>query len=226
MIEKIVVLNVDKRYEEFDRIKNDLINRYYKGKIERFLVGKGNIRPKEEYGRIDEERTSDLWHRGAFANLPNSYHAFKSFQAIISKALVDGNNNVLILEDDAKFTNIDDFTETFNNAIEQIQGTECDLLYLGANHTWAKTKEINKNLLKLNGSVCWHAVWINKPLFKNILTWTADRPIDLKAAQSLHDEYNCFAVWPTIITQKPGFSEVEQKYRDYSEFWNNKGMNW
>lgn len=226
LFQEVVVLNVDKRYKEFERIEQMLQNVGYTRNIKRVIVGKGEILPEDEYSIIDEERCSDSWSRGAFSHLPNSYHAFKSFQKIIGDLYNEGIKTVLILEDDAIFT--DNFTEVLDKAEKDIreQNLHWDMLYLGANHTWSQTREQSPNLLRLLGSLCWHAVGIHHSVYLPILQWKADKPIDLKSAEILHPIYNCYAVWPTIAEQAPGFSVVEGRERNYHEFFTSKGANW
>jgi len=226
LFQEVVVLNVDKRYKEFERIERMLQDVGYTRNIRRVIVGKGEVLPEDEYTIIDEPRCSDLWSRGAFANLPNSYHAFKAFQRIVGDLYNNGIKTALILEDDALF--VDGFAETLEKAEKDIQDNKIhwDMLYLGANHTWAQTREQAPNLLRLLGSLCWHAVGLHHSVYLPILEWTADKPIDLKSAEILHPIYNCYAVWPSIAVQKPGFSVVEGRERNYDEFFVSKGTNW
>jgi hypothetical protein len=224
LFDEIVVLNVDRRAKEFARIEQMVHDVGWTRNINRFVVGKGDVLPEDEYSRIDEAGTSNKWNDNGFSHLPNSYHAFKSFQAIVGKAYTDKLNSILILEDDCQFT--PNFKEVLEKAEEGIaNAAPWDMLYLGANHTWNTTEELSNNLLKLSGSLCWHAVGLSKNVFPTILTWQADKPIDLKA-QMLHRYCNCYAVWPSIATQKPGYSYVEGRDRNYDEFFESKGTNW
>jgi len=226
LFQEVVVLNLDKRYKEFERIESMLQNVGYTRNIRRVVVGKGDILPEDEYTLIDEPRCSDVWSRGAFSHLPNSYHAFMAFRRIIGEMYNTGIKTVLILEDDAIFT--DDFNETLEKAEKDIknQNLHWDMLYLGANHTWSQTKEQSPNLLRLFGSLCWHAVGLHHSVYLPILQCAVDKPIDLKAAEVLHPIYNCYAVWPSIALQKPGMSFVEGRERNYNEFFVSKGANW
>lgn len=209
-------MSLDKRQSERDRIKT--LTASHGREAEFFTVGKG--KENLAYSRIDSDDVSILWKSGQFANLPNSFHAFESYQNIINHARHDSIDKLLLLEDDVDFT--PNFAEVFSSAISQCP-KDWDMLYLGANHTWSPTFGVSENVLRLSGSVCWHAVALRHTIFNTILGWSADRPIDKMAADSLHTKYDCYAVWPNIAIQKPSFSNVEGRERDYSEFWKNKG---
>jgi hypothetical protein len=227
LFDEVCVLNVDRRVKDFPRIESMLQDVGWTKNINRFVVGKGDVLPEDEYSRIDDLGCSNKWNCAGYSNIPNSYHAFKSFQAIIGKAYTDNINSILILEDDCQFT--PNFKEVLEKAESDILiSPKWDMLYLGANHTWHTTESAYKgcdNLLKLSGSLCWHAVGLNKSVFPTILSWDVDRPIDLKA-QVLHRHCNCYSVWPSIATQKPGYSYVEGRERNYDEFFESKGTNW
>lgn len=211
-VDKVVVLNVDRRIQNQPRFKDFLLPRLKHDNLEFFVVGKGKILPEDEYNMIDGKYPPMTW-RGFY----NSYFAHLAFQEIIRRAKLNNIQNLLILEDDAEFT--DQFDEVNERANVPAYGA----LYLGANHTWALTQEVNEYVLKLNGSLCWHAVVLNNSVFDEIIRWQPTEPIDGKAAKILHKKYDCYALWPSVVVQEPGFSMVEGRMRDYSEFWSNKG---
>lgn len=224
-IDKIVILTVDKRYVENGRnflrwkARSKLSNF---NNIYEYVCGKG--KEDVEYKRIDpsEDEIPNCWKNGPFGNLTNSYCAFLCFQDIIKQAKKENRQNILILEDDFEFT--ENFSEVFNKASKQLESLPSwDMLYFGANHSWSPTKQWSDNILKLYGSLCWHSVLLKNTVFDEILSWTPIMPIDTMAAKVLHPKYTCLAIWPSIIVQKPGYSNVEGKVRDYSEFWSCKG---
>lgn len=224
LFDEIFVLNVDRRAKEFTRIESMVHDAGWTRSINRFIVGKGEVLPEDEYSRIDDAGPSRKWCESGYANLPNSYHAFKAFQAIITKAYGMGLRTILLLEDDAQFT--PNFKEVLEKAGEESCSVpQWDMLYLGANHTWNRTVEVSPHLLRLFGSLCWHAVGLKCSVFPTIINWTPDKPIDLKA-QELHNQFNCYSVWPSIATQRPGYSYVEGRERNYDEFFISKGTNW
>jgi hypothetical protein len=225
LCEEAVLLNVDLRRHESERIELMLRENGFTGKYSSFVVGKCKLLPENEYDLIDLETPSQLWKNGLYARLENSYHAFRAFQHIIYRLKEKGTESVLILEDDCNFTN--NFMDVVDSAEKEIYDKSLfyDVLYLGANHTWSPTEELSPHLLRLNGSLCWHSVILDYQVFDTILSWTPDKPIDLRAAEELHTNFRCLAVWPNISLQLPGYSNVEGKIRDYTEFFSSKGSN-
>jgi hypothetical protein len=225
LFDEVVLLNLDKRINNQKRIEADIRRLGFKGEFSPFVVGKGKILPQEEYDMIDAENVSAIWDAGPYRNLKNSFFAFRAFQTIIARMKSKGNRSVLLLEDDAIFT--DNFSEVLFKAEAGLkeESIDWDLLFLGGNHAWARTEDVNDNLLAVDGTLCWHGIGLSESTYDTILSWTPDMPIDLKAAQELHPVFDCYSVWPSIILQEPGVSSVEGKFRDYSEFWSSKGRN-
>lgn len=209
--DKVVVLNVDKRICEQERLNKDV--KSLGGSPVYFIVGDGKVN-NQTYDRINIEPSQE-WMNGPFKRLRNSYNAFLSYQDIIKDAKEKNLNNICLLEDDVEFRCNAEVLMSINL---NILHDKWDLLYLGANHTWAKTKKVAPNLLQIDGSVCWHAIALNKTVFDEILSWKPDRPIDDKAKE-LHKKYRCYAIWPSIAVQRPGFSNVEGRFVDYSKYW-------
>lgn len=207
-------MGIDRRCQDWPRITEIVEGK--RGKLHWYVAGDGS-NPNLKYDRIDPTEIPKTW-RG----YPNSYKAYLCFRDIIKRAKAENLQSILILEDDIQVT--EDFDNVLNLALMQMKmdSRRWDMLYLGANHTWSKTYEVSPNLLKLNGSVCWHAIGLQKTVFDAILNLPMQYPIDAEAA-TLHNYYDCYAVWPSIVIQRPGFSEVEGRVRDYSEFWSCKG---
>lgn len=159
----------------------------------------------------------------AWANRPNSYNAFLCFRKIITAALADNIETLLILEDDAVPT--EEFASMLPVAWQQLHETDpnWDMLYLGANHSHAPTVEVAPNLLKLNGSGCWHAVVLRRKIFQSILNLPLENPIDGVVAKYLHPLRGCYSVWPSIVVTKPGFSYCEGREVNYLDVFKNKG---
>lgn len=222
-MDKCYILCVDNRYVENGKnhlrwlAKSKLP--FELSQIKEVVCGKGKL--NIEYDIIDPIEIPDYWKNGPFGKLENSYCAFLAFKWIINDAIKNNYQKIMILEDDFEFT--DDFDNILNRAREQSKNIDWDMLYFGANHTWSPTKQISPNLLKIYGSLCWHAVALKNTVFSEILSWIPDEPIDKKAADILHNKFNCYAIWPSIILQKAGYSNVEGKTRDYSEFFTSKG---
>lgn len=215
--DKIVCTAVDKRKSEWPIIDEEVRSRG--GTVDFFVVGDGNILPRDEYDFINEAVPSTFCGDG------RHYNFFRSFQHNIHKGYAAGLRNILFLEDDAKF--LPEFDTVLAAAGRQLDelglSDKWDLLYLGANHTWSATYEISPNLLRLAGSFCTHALLVSERIFPTILTLQPTHAIDLVFARMLHSTHKCFAVWPNIVIQKAGRSVIEDKPCDHEHYFACKG---
>jgi len=210
--DRVVILSIDRRQSLWPELELQLTAAGIKN-FSRFVAGDGKLLPASFYNHIDPDSVPS-----AFSGFANSYKAFLCFQRIIHSAHAAGADNVLIFEDDAELTTNANaiFEKTAADLIRL--GLDWDLLYLGANHSWATTYQLTPNLLRLAGSFCFHAIAIHRTVFDQILSWSPQFPIDLMAGR-VHMRNRSFATWPSIAIQKPGFSHVEGRERDYSEYW-------
>lgn len=218
--DRVAALCIDKRFDE----QGMFISSFQKLGIQvtPFIAGDGKLLPAEQYDHIDIEPPGRSGYP-AWANRPNSYNASLCFKKIIAAALADGVETLLILEDDAQPT--DEFASVLPAAWKQLQehNPNWSMLYLGANHTHAATTEVSPNLLRLNGSGCWHAVVLRKKVFQAVLDLPLENPIDGVVAKYLHSREPCYAVWPNIVVTKPGFSYCEGREVNYLDMFKNKG---
>ena len=136
-VKKAYCLCLDKREKHWLDLKQQCESRGLE--FNRFLVGKGEIFDKDEYDKIDVSNPPlDTWSYGGHGTdtdeqiaIKRSYHccAFLSHQAMAKKALEDGDEKVLFLEDDAYFTErFDAIAETLGLETEKMK---YDMLYLG-----------------------------------------------------------------------------------------------
>jgi hypothetical protein len=103
-----------------------------------------------------------------------------------------------------------------DNLDEAVKTTPIDLLYLGSYNSSKTGRLESPNLLslpRLSGVGGFHAVIISRKVIKRLLELPPFGPYDWMTSQYIHGElYRCLAVNPSIITQKDGFSYVEQRY--------------
>lgn len=215
-----VCLLLDKRYSEKERIHEEFQN--FGIDVGFYVVGDGTELSRERYSRINtvppEREGYPAWMKR-----PNSYNAFESFKDIVFGAMNDGVENLLLIEDDVVLA--ENFGLVLNLAWKQLLAHDSawEMFYLGANHTFSRTKQVDSNLLRLNGSGCWHCVCLRSSIFKTILNFPADNPIDNMAAKLIHPRGHSYAAWPNVALTKSGFSYCEGRDVDYGHFWNNKG---
>ena len=214
--DRIICLCVDGRYEaEWPRVR-DLI-RSKGAEVECFIDGKGELLPRERYDQISPP-SPDVW-----TGLPASFPQFAAFQAIVRRASDSGAETLLYVEDDVAF--IREFDAVLAAACDQIRrhAISWDLLYYGANHTWARTQEVAPNLLRIFGSYAMHCLAIRRPAFDTILALPPVLPMDMALATELHPTCGCYAIWPSIAVQQPGYSFVNHAHEDYTAYFRSRG---
>lgn len=206
------ILCVDYRYEsEKDRVLSLLESRGVTD-VEFFLNGRGELFPRKDYKQITSTAPAS-WCDGIA-----SYNHFRAFQTMIRQAKEAGDKSLLVLEDDVIFT------DTFDEVVNSVNVPEdWDMLYYGANHTDYTTHDIGTNLLRCFGSTTTHCVAFKHTIFDAILSLPVDRTIDWNIGQRLHTHYNCYAIFPAVAIQKPGYSYLWHQQVDYSHLWKNKG---
>lgn len=211
MFEWTVCLLLDKRLNERTRIHNEFLE--VGVNVTFFLVGDGKTVNKQ-YDRIDTIPPSRRGY-GPWRTRPNSWNAFHSFRQIIGRARDMGHETLLLLEDDVSL--IPEVVRVLPEAWKQLQAADqaWEMFYLGANHTYRPTVEVAPNLLRLNGSGCWHAVCLHQRVFQQILDLPAKGPIDGVVGDRIHPRGHSYACWPSIAIPLPGFSHCEGYEVDY-----------
>lgn len=206
------ILSVDYRYEsERDRLV-ELLNK--RGVYPRFFIeGRGEELARNLYNQISCD-APPTWKDGR-----PSYNQFRAIKSIIEETKKAGGNNVLFMEDDLVFTLY------FDDIVDIIEiPDDWDMIYYGANHTKHKTQGAGPHLIRVFGSTCMHCVGINHTIFDAILSLPCDRTMDWNIANRLHESYHCYAIYPSVALQKPGYSHLWRQHVDYSELWGNKGV--
>lgn len=221
--EKIVCVSLDHRRNDWAALDKQFAARG--ARIERFIVGKGQVFPKEIYNQIDPVALPPSW---LDKNL-NAFACYTAHRAIITQAKKDKLNNILMLEDDCLL--LDNFDDILARASMQIEehNIQWDTLTCGQNIKWAEAKQISQNIIQLlRGSYCWHAIAISQQhnnMFDHFLSLPAAGPFDWLWAQYTQPQYGCYGIWPSIAIQKKGMSFINQKIEDYSGWLQEKGEN-
>lgn len=219
--DRVVCLSVDRRFrQETQRIQEMLWRHGVRSNQFRFFIdGDGTMFHPRTYNQITPTPPEGWGHgKGAYAH-------FCAMKQVIREAKADHIENLLWVEDDCVFT--DDFDDRVGAATEQLRqgGYEWDLLYYGANHSWATTYEVTPNVLRCYGSLTTHCMGIPARTFDAILKLPAAHVIDKMIADSLHHRERCFAIWPAVAVQKPGYSYLSNANMDYSHYFKSKGTN-
>lgn len=150
--------------------------------------------------------------------LNGAYGLILSNIEILKNAKNDKLNNILIMEDDCVFS--DEITK-IDSYLEQLP-SDWDMFYLGGNHNigWGNTPppyEVNEMIVKLHNTFTTHFVAINSKLFDVLIDElsTFSYPIDVIYTK-IQKKYNVYCTKITITTQLEGFSNIENKFVNYS----------
>jgi len=225
-IKNAYCLCLDKRQEHWEDLQEQCESRGIK--FHRFLVGKGELFPKEEYDYIDDpDPPIERWNYGREETVRNHCNAFLSHKVMLKKAVEEDLDNILFLEDDAYFTSrYDDVMKKVSDGIDKL---EWDMLYLGwwigfEDDEWNENIEqeyLEKGLASiarvraapsfLGG---FHGVIINKTMFKFLSELPPVSPLDDILNHNFHNgpiaSINSYYIMPKIIHDKGIFSECEQ----------------
>lgn len=149
------------------------------------------------------------------------YGCWCSHLLVLLRAISEGWENYLLLEDDAIFT--PDFPKVFERAAQELP-EDWDQLYLGfqaLNTHLAKFEKYSKHLLRVGDAHRAHAYMINKrayPVFLKHLFDIAEKPADYHidhwfgqlhlARNEGRRVVNVFAAYPQIVNQSAGKSDI------------------
>ena len=180
--------------------------------LQRFLVGDGHLKELYQYDHIDVKTLPPIYEDSinyeTWYKSPNPYNAWLSHQKILRKTLMEGFQYVFMVEDDVIIE--DDFGEILSKIEPFFDEHKWDAIYFGAYHnptSWEPTS--NENVIKVKGSGGLHACLLSEPLIQELIQLRPTGPIDWQLGQYFHNKYDCYAVYPSIISQSSGYSFVE-----------------
>ena len=158
----------------------------------------------------------------------------------ISDALKNNSQNTLILEDDCSPTEVTSVIPSLNYSMQELP-QDWDMLFLGGNLYYDNNKPpvqpYSKNLHRLNYCVAMHSIIYNKcglekvyqkiSQIENMRNWILKyEAIDVWYGKVLIPDLKCFIVKKHIFSQKPFFSDIENKVVDYQFELKNKMDIW
>jgi hypothetical protein len=199
--DRVYVINLDRRPDRFESFNKEL----------------------EKHGIEEVERFSAIDGTTIMSNgiplLVGELGVLESHHQIIKKCIEDNVKNVLILEDDVYFTNeilkLDDYIKSVPS--------DWDFIYFGGNHVYGEPPHlINDKIIKLNFTVALQCVAINSSMFEIIdsILLKRKKQVDAYYAE-LHNRFNAYGFYPNMAKQTAGFSDIQNRYIDYSNFFNN-----
>lgn len=207
-IDKTVCLTLDKRYNQGLLIQQQAkqlgIN------VQLFVTGDGNL--DVPYNRNNVQSLPPNLNRST--SYPTwwashrPYNCRLSQKTIIKQAIDEHVNTLLLLEDDVKFET--DFSEILHKVIPSLDMLEWDALYLGCFAKNPKPTD-NPHLYRLGGSGGgFHGIIMKRNIMKLLIEIPDYGPSDWLLEQ-YHHLYNCYMVYPSIVTQMDGFSWIESQ---------------
>jgi GR25 family glycosyltransferase involved in LPS biosynthesis len=128
---------------------------------------------------------------------------------LLQSCLYRGYKNVLVFEDDAEIIH-PQFEAIFTEAVRELPD-DYDMLYLGINHTVPFLKFYSDFLLPVCRGFSLHAVLWSESGMKKFVSMPMQLPIDTNMATKIQKDGKCFAVYPTLVSQKPGMSDIEHR---------------
>jgi GR25 family glycosyltransferase involved in LPS biosynthesis len=196
--DRIYVINLDRRPDRFKSFQKE--------------IDKYGIKNVERFSAIDGSTISPINNKLLIGEIG----ILQSHLEIIKKCREDGLNNVLIMEDDVYFSDeilkLDEYMESVPR--------DWEFLYFGGNHFYGKQPElINDKIIKLNYTVALQCVAINSSVFKVIESILPEmqKQVDTYYAD-LQNTFNSYGVYPNIAKQVAGFSDIQNKNVDYTNF--------
>ena len=122
-------------------------------------------------------------------------------------ALLRGYKNILILEDDAVFTETFDKLSLYSKQIED----NYDMLYLCGSHL-GECNMVSDNVNRVIGTHTTGSYCINESVMKYLVGNIAsyDKEIDAFYAKEVQPRFNCFCVYPHMVKQREGYSDIQQ----------------
>lgn len=136
----------------------------------------------------------------------------KSHYDVLTKAMNDGVQRLFVFEDDANF--VDNFNEEFAKTWAEMP-EDWDLFYGGLwLHNFIKYAE---RLVKPTFSYSAHAWGIDRKAMETVhRNLTGKSVIDLELS-IMNERMNAYCAKPALIYQRPGYSDLDQEYRDVTD---------
>lgn len=221
-VDKAACLCLDKRKDEWEDLREQCESKGIK--FDPFVVGDGKILDIEMYDRVDDKYPPiENWGYGNEITKPRHCNAFLSHQSMIRKALSEDAENVLLLEDDAYFT--DRYDDVMNKLAPQIEELDYDMLYLGwwigyeddewnvkVEREYTEEGKVGIGRIKDAHFTCGglHGVVVKRKILEYLRQMAPIDPIDSLLNRYFHKKIHSYYVYPKVIHDKGIFSNCEQ----------------
>lgn len=137
-----------------------------------------------------------------------------SHRHVFEQMLASTDKRILVLEDDVNF--VDDLQERFSAASIPLW----DMLYLGG--TYIRPKKpvpVNRAIARITGGMLTTSHYgITRAMAERALRSTADLKTKMDVTLSrIHPSIEAFTFWPVLAWQRPGYSDIREKHKDYRD---------
>jgi len=195
-----------------DRRENFLseVNKYNLGDFSFFDAIDGKEIDKESLISSFPENTFHWFNRH---NTLGAVGLIYSNIQILEEAITNDYENILILEDDCFFSEEIKNIQSYLDLVPE----NCDILYFGGNHYgYHNNYKINEKILKLQTTHMTHAICIKKHMYEILKKKfeTFESELD-NMYLDIQRSYNVYSVFPSIIKQKAGHSDIVGGYANY-----------
>jgi GR25 family glycosyltransferase involved in LPS biosynthesis len=135
---------------------------------------------------------------------------------ILEKSIENNYETILIVEDDCIFNdniyNVDEYIKLLPD--------DWDFVYFGGNHNThfgiRNLTRINEKVIRVYNTYSAHCILIHKKMFKVLIEELSKFKYQSDVVyQTLQHNYNFYSFSPLIATQKPGFSDIQNKNVNY-----------
>lgn len=140
-----------------------------------------------------------------------------SLKNLLECCLEFGMENILVFEDDVSVIfPVGEFKLLIDLCTSQLP-SKYDMLYLGVNHFTKFSAVYGSNLLRVYNGYGLHSVIYSKRGMTKVLNMEdKGEPIDVQIRNQIQPDGLCFAAFPILCSQRPSFSNIENKNVDYS----------
>lgn len=146
--------------------------------------------------------------------------AIHSHREVLQFAKNSKFGNVLILEDDVQFH--DDINQMFFTFINEIP-KDWDIIFFGANHSenniWMREPliKVSDHVYKIIRSYANHCYVVKNTAYDKLINALSreDKPNDVLVSD-VQKELNCYLFRPHLAWQRPSYSDLQEKFTDYS----------
>ena len=180
--------------------------------IDKFLVGT-DCKDVDELPPVH----ADSVKRKSWTDRTNAYNAYRAHRAMIERAVDEGVENLLIVEDDAVLRPAY-FEWVVSEASLFLDSNPWDMIYLGSYYRKHGSIEVASNVIRLSGETGWHCVLLNRTMFGKLLDLPVLGPMDWMCSQTIHGSHMCYGLTPSVSLQLETYSNIEEKTVSYNNF--------